>query len=448
MPARLYNRQGIDTVGRLPRLHLLPDRACQNASVRVLIVTSGSVGDVAPYTGLGGRLRDAGHAVTIATHAPFREMIVASGLAFTPLPGDLREILPQAHGQDGTTSGTSPRALLRLAKIARPLVAELGTGIVDAVATTRPEVVLLSTVVAPLGYQVAQAANLPWAGVFPQPLHPTAAFGSVLIGGRSFGGMANLAVGRLFEAAARPLYAGPVRELRRRLGLAPASMRTLQSAQQKQWPTFHGFSEAVVPRPPDWPPALRVTGYWWPPRRASWQPPPELVAFLQAGPPPVFIGFGSMAPGRGALLATPILDAVRQAGVRAIVQAGWSGLDVGAHDDILSVGELPHDWLFPQVAAVVHHAGAGTTAAGLRAGVPAVAVPVLADQPFWGRRLHRLGAAPPPIPLSSLTADRLAAALRAVTTNPHYAARAEAIAARLAGEDGAAPILTWLSTLP
>ncbi|HEY0531638.1 MAG TPA: glycosyltransferase [Actinoplanes sp.] len=416
--------------------------------MRVLIVTSGSMGDVAPYTGLGGRLRDAGHEVTVATHESFRAAITATGLGFHPIPGDMRHILPSARGQDGVSSGTGPRALARLLKIAGPLVSSLGAGIAGAVRDVRPGAVLLSTVVAPLGYQIADAFDVPWAGVFLQPVHPTREFGSVLVGGRSFGPWGNLALGRLVDLSARPLYAGPIRALRRDLGLPPASMRSLQAWQQSRYPTFHGFSPAVVPRPADWPSPLHVTGYWWPARPAGWSPPAELVDFLAAGPRPVFIGFGSMAPGHGSRLADPVLAAIRRAGVRAVVQAGWSGLDVGADDDVITVRELPHDWLFPQVAAVVHHSGAGTTAAGLRAGVPAVPVPVLADQPFWARRLTELGTSPGPLPLSSLTADRLAAALRAVTTDPHYAARATAIAARLSIEDGARPVVEWLAKLP
>jgi sterol 3beta-glucosyltransferase len=416
--------------------------------VRVLIVTSGSMGDVAPYTGLGRRLQETGHEVTVATHEPFRAAITATGLGFHPIPGDMRELLPHARGQDGVTSGTGPRALARLVEIAGPLVSSLGAGITGAASAVRPEAVLLSTVVAPLGYQIAYAFDVPWAGAFLQPVHPTREFGSVLVGGRSYGPWGNLALGHLIDLSARPLYAGPIRALRTSLGLPPASMRALQAWQQSRYPTFHGFSPSVVPRPADWPAELRVTGYWWPAHPAGWTPPAELTEFLAAGPRPVFIGFGSMAPGHGARLAGPVLAAIRQAGVRAVVQAGWSGLDVGADDDVLTVGELPHDWLFPQVAAVVHHAGAGTTAAALRAGAPAVPVPVLADQPFWARRVTELGTSPGPLPLSALTADRLAAALRKVTTNPHYAARAAALAARLDTEDGARPIADWLAKLP
>ncbi|MFI5495664.1 glycosyltransferase [Actinoplanes sp. NPDC051859] len=410
--------------------------------MRVLIVTSGSTGDVAPYTGLGARLQAAGHDVTVATHEHFRDQVA---LPFVPLPGDLREILPQAHGQDGRGSGTGPRALVQLLRIARPLVAELGAGIAASVRETQPDVVLLSTVVAPLGYQVAEAAGIGCAGVFLQPIHPTGAFGPVLLGGRSAGPLGNLLSGRLAEAAARPLYRGPVRELRSRLGLPRRSLSRLQHDQRHRWPTFHGFSPVVVPRPSDWPASQEVVGYWWPARPPGWTPPPELSAFLAAGPPPVFVGFGSMAPGHGDRLSGLVRAAIRQTGRRAIVQAGWSGLrGAGDDPDVLSIGPVPHDWLFPQLAAVVHHAGAGTTAAGLRAGVPAVPVPVLADQPFWARRLHDLGVSPAPIPLSRLRADRLAAALTAVTTQPAFAQRAQTIAQRLAAEDGAARIITWL----
>src|SRR5690349_10352623 len=136
--------------------------------MRVLIVTSGSTGDVAPYTGLGARLRDAGHEVTLATHAGFADAVAATGLPFRPLPGDLRALVPRARGQDGRSSGTGPRALAGLARLARPLIAELGDGIAAAAADTHAEVLLLSTVVAPLGYQVAEAGGLPWAGVFLQ----------------------------------------------------------------------------------------------------------------------------------------------------------------------------------------------------------------------------------------------------------------------------------------
>ena len=405
--------------------------------MRVLIVTSGSMGDVAPYTGLGAGLRAAGHEVTLAAHEPFRSYVAGAGLGFEPLAGDLRGTLANALG------GAGPRALARQFRLARPLIASLGTGIVDAADSARPEVMLLSTMVAPLGYQVAEAYGVRRAGVFLQPVHPTGEFGSVLFGGRSLGAAGNRLAGLAATRGIEPLYAGPVRDLRLRLGLPRGRLASLRRAQEFAAPTFHGYSPAVLPRPADWPAPLRVTGFWWPAPDPSWQPPAALSAFLASGPRPVFVGFGSMAPGQGERLGSIVSAAVRRAGVRAVVQAGWSGLAAGG-EHVLTIGEAPHSWLFPRMAAVVHHAGAGTAAAGLRAAVPAVAVPVLADQPFWARRLHHLGVSPAPIPMPALDADSLAAALRQVTSNPHYAARAQALSARITAEDGVAPILDWI----
>jgi UDP:flavonoid glycosyltransferase YjiC (YdhE family) len=393
------------------------------------------MGDVAPYTGLATRIREAGHHVTIATHEPFRGLTTSRGLDFVPIPGDLRGALEQ------TVDGGGPRALARMFTLARPLVAQLGAGIVRAVDEARPDAMLLSTLVAPLGYQVADAREVRRAGVFLQPVHPSRELGPVLTGGRSFGPLGNLAVSHLTFRVTERLYARTIHELRRELRLPAASLARLRARQEFQEPTFHGFSPAVVPRPADWHPSLRVTGYWWPSASAEHTRNERLTAFL-TGEKPVFIGFGSMAPGRGPKMAETVVRAVRKAGVRAVLQAGWSGMATTDSDDLLSIGEVPHEWLFPRVSAVVHHAGAGTTAAGLRAGVPAVAVPHVADQPFWARRLHRLGIAPAPIPL---TADAVAAALREVTSNPHYAARAQALSARIREEDGAAPVLNWLA---
>jgi len=208
---------------------------------------------------------------------------------------------------------------------------------------------------------------------------------------------------------------------------------------------FHGFSPLVVPRPGDWPSRVEVAGYWWPARPDGWQPPAELADFLAAGPPPVFLGFGSMAPGQGERLSKLVAAAVKRAGVRAVVQAGWAELS-GCGADVLAIGDVPHDWLFPRTAAVVHHAGAGTTAAGLRAGVPAVPVPVMADQPFWASRLYELGVAPRPLPFQDLTAEALAAAITACLSEPAHRRRAAELARGIAAEDGAARVLAHIGS--
>ena len=185
------------------------------------------------------------------------------------------------------------------------------------------------------------------------------------------------------------------------------------------------------------------------PSPATWTPPPELEAFLAAGPPPAFAGLGSMTPENAARLSGLIAEAARQAGTRVVIQAGRAGLT--QHEDppgqSILIGDVPHDWLFPRMAALVHHAGAGTTAAGLRAGVPAIGVPMIGDQPFWAARLAALGTGPRPIALRRLTASALAAALRDATGGSSYLDRARALATRIAGEDGARPVIEALSRL-
>ncbi|GAA5198792.1 glycosyltransferase [Rugosimonospora acidiphila] len=415
--------------------------------MRVLIATAGSMGDVAPYTGVGARLRDAGHQVTIAAHESFAEVVAGAGLDLLPLSGDVREIQASARGRALFRRGAGPRGAFELARLARQQVWGLVDGMMS-IAERRPDVLLLATTTAPLGYQVAQALGVPSAGLFLQPVDPTGDFPPVTAGAYRLGGrLANRAAGALTRTVARRVFDRPVRLLRARLGLPPESLAALDVRQRRQrWPILHGYSPAVVPRPDDWRPGLDVVGYWWPARPLGWRPPADLVDFLAAGPPPVFIGFGSMAGGYSSWLAGVVAGALRRAGVRGLVQSGWAGLTVTG-GDVMTIGPVPHDWLFPRVAAVVHHAGAGTTAAGLRAGVPAVPVPMIADQAFWAGRLTGLGVAPTAIPVARLTEGRLAAAIAAAVGAPAYRQRAGRIAALLAAEDGAGAVVAAVDEL-
>jgi sterol 3beta-glucosyltransferase len=204
-------------------------------------------------------------------------------------------------------------------------------------------------------------------------------------------------------------------------------------------PLLYGFSPHVVPRPADWPPNHHVTGYWFLDPDDGWQPPADLAAFLAAGPPPVYIGFGSMANRDPAEAAQIMLDALAQSGQRGVIASGWGGLTPSdLPDRVHMLSSIPHSWLFPRMAAVVHHGGAGTTAAGLRAGVPSIIVPFFGDQPFWGRRVAELGVGPVPIPRRKLTASALADAITRAVTDPAMRARAAALGEQIRAEDGIA----------
>ncbi|MGB8407886.1 MAG: glycosyltransferase, partial [Mycobacterium sp.] len=245
------------------------------------------------------------------------------------------------------------------------------------------------------------------------------------------------------------LYGGVISDFRRQLGLPRASAHRLrQQRTDAQWPVLHGYSPLVAPRPPDWRPGLDVTGYWWPASTGTWEPPADLTAFLAAGPAPVFVGFGSMitSAARAEQLSDTIRSAAQLAGVRVIVQAGWTNLHV-ADDQTLTIGEAPHDWLFPRVAAVAHHCGAGTTAAGIRAGVPTIALPAYGDGPFWAGRITALGACAATINQHKLTPGRLAEAMRVAVGDTRLRDNARRLGALVGAEDGAAQVISAINTL-
>ena len=210
-------------------------------------------------------------------------------------------------------------------------------------------------------------------------------------------------------------------------------------------PVLYAYSEAVTPRPTSWPAWYCQTGYWYLPPPAlthtshtsGWKPPADLVAFIEQGSRPIYIGFGSMVDENSQGLTDLIINATRMAGVRAVLHTGWAGLSQKERPDhLFFCDSLPHDWLFPQMGAVVHHGGAGTTAAGLKAGVPNIVVPFFADQFYWGDRVTALGCGPAPLPRKKLTAKKLADAIVTTQKSEVMQAKAADIGSKLQKEDG------------
>jgi sterol 3beta-glucosyltransferase len=202
-------------------------------------------------------------------------------------------------------------------------------------------------------------------------------------------------------------------------------------------PILYAYSPAVLPAPASWGSRARVTGYWFLDPPASWKPPEDLVRFVEAGPPPVFVGFGSMLGKRAnqvALEATRALGALGQRSILAFPEGVLEGADLPP--DAHLAGDIPHSWLFPKMAAVVHHGGAGTTGAALRAGRPSVVVPLTADQAFWARRVSRLRAGPPPLSASRLTSANLAAAIHTALEDRSVETHARELGRQIAAEDG------------
>ncbi|MCX5044904.1 glycosyltransferase [Aldersonia sp. NBC_00410] len=401
---------------------------------QIVIAAFGTRGDVAPLTGLGVRLRERiGGDVAVAAQHPYEQMVTAAGLEFRLLPKDTEQATRESAYGQAVVDG----ARMRPSKDVLAQMRDDLTGVGEAMATTAADADLLlfeGPIGSLLGYHVAEALDIPSIGAFFQPVSATEEFAPPPLTARSFGSWGNRMAWRL-GGVGEKVYTPLIDSLRATLDLAPQSRRTYQRRRDETWPVLYGFSQHVVPRPADWRAGLDVTGYWWPVDDPAWQPPSEVVDFLQAGPPPVFVGLGSTATARSEELSAMIVAALRKAGVRGMVQSGWAHL-YGDGTDIITVGDIPHAWLFPQMAAVVQHCGAGTTAAALRAGVPSIPVTGIMDQPFWARRLHALGAATAPLRRTTLTVEDLTDAITTALHDPRYAERAQHVSQLLVDEDG------------
>ena len=409
--------------------------------MRITILTAGSRGDVQPYVALGAGFQAAGHRVRLATHEDFKSLIDAHGLEFAALPGDPRALLQTAEGHQLLGSGGNPfRLVKQFVRLAEPLAHKsLALGL----QACQDSDAIIFSIAGCFGHWIAQQMGIPSCAAYYSPLTPswhiTSPVFPPLWPRLPLAGLYNRLTFSLGGGLLWAPLAGPVNRARRDvLGLPPLSMwsppwRNLGPGH----PYLYGYSPIVLPKPPDWGEDEYVTGYWFLRHAKDWEPPHKLVDFLKSGPAPVYIGFGSMNNRNAAQVTDVVVNALKKARQRGILMTGWGGLaDAHLPDEILPIESVPHDWLFPRVAAVVHHGGAGTTAAGLRAGVPAVIVPFMSDQPMWARRVFKLGVGPRPIRRRRLTVARLAEALERAVTDRDMRARARDLGRIIRAEDG------------
>ncbi|GAB4115301.1 MAG: glycosyltransferase [Roseiflexaceae bacterium] len=401
--------------------------------MKILIVTVGSRGDVQPYLALAVGLQAAGHHVRLATLSDFREFIGSYGVPFAPLRGEFLALLQTAEGRAALVGKGN---IWKLIQEVQPLYRNM---LDDAWEASADADLVIYHPKAMSGYSIAEKRQIPGILALPLPLFsPTHAFPSPILPVADLGGWLNKASHHLVTNLASSSVRATVNRWRHeRLQLGP--IKDELQLRGQPIPRLYGYSQHVLPTPSDWDAASIATGYWFLERQADWQPSAELSAFLRAGPAPIYIGFGSMPAQDAAAKTTLVIEAIRRCGQRALLASGWGGLQAQSlPSDVMLIDSAPHDWLFPQMAAVVHHGGAGTTAAGLRAGVPSVICPFFGDQPFWGRRVAELGAGPEPIPQQRLTAERLTQAITNAITIPSIRQAAQVLSRRIAQEDGIA----------
>lgn len=406
--------------------------------MRITIHTLGTRGDTQPYLALANRLRIRGHEVLLIAPAQFAESAQSAGVAFAPLPAEFLALLdsPEAKSVIGR-SGTGFGAGFKLIKHYRHLMRGLLDAEWEAARAFRPDAIVFHPkalgaphIAAKLGIPHFLASPLPGytpTSAFPTPILPFSSLGpfnrmshALMINGGNF----------IFSKTVRQWH----KEV---LGLS-ASSKPAQPVG-----TLYGYSPQIIPKPSDWGPDVAVTGYWFLDTE-DWHPDAELAAFLEAGEPPVYVGFGSMPGFDPEQLSGMVIEGLRRAGKRGLLATVGGALDRAApsHDHYVIAG-APHDRLFPLMHGVLHHGGAGTTGAGLRAGKPTAVCPFLGDQPFWARRVVDLGVGPKPLDKRKMTADDLAAAFRAMD-DPAMRARAAGLGESIRAEDGTKTAVTFI----
>jgi UDP:flavonoid glycosyltransferase YjiC (YdhE family) len=388
---------------------------------------------------LGIGLREAGHSVCVATHRHFEAAIREHGLDFSPVEGNPRETVESELGQKWLAAGKNPVAFTKhMVDLMEPMMVR---GTADCLSACRDADLVLYSILGWLGtHSVIEKLGIRGYAAFLQPTAPTKHFPSFAFPiHANLGAMHNRLTYAVGEQMFWLLFRGSMNQARREvLDLPKLPLRSQAGALRKlDLPMFNGYSPTVLPKPPDWPDSVHVTGYWFLDQQTAWDPPEALVEFLDAGPPPVYVGFGSMHARNAEQFTATVVEALSRAGLRGIILSGWGALThTNLPDHIFAVESVPHDWLFPRVAAVVHHGGAGTTAAGLRSGVPSIVIPFFGDQYFWGSRVAALGAGPKPIPVKRLTTARLERAVRDAVSNPQMQERARIVGGKIRAEQG------------
>jgi sterol 3beta-glucosyltransferase len=406
----------------------------------IAIIALGSRGDVQPYIALGKGLKAAGYSVRLVTHENFAGLVSSHGLEFWPVKGNVQEFMETPKMRELLEKGNFLTINAYAAKAAQEAAIDWAEGVLAACQGVN----LLIAGVGGLfvGLAIAEKLKVKLLQAYIFPFTPTATFPAILLPQAisRLGGCVNRLTHQLFR---QMMWQGsrPGDRLAREqvLGVPIAPFfGPYKSDYCRCYPIVYGFSPLIIPKPLDWR-HTRITGYWYLDAAPNWEPPTALLDFLDQGEPPVYVGFGSMGSRNPEATADLVLQAIKRTGQRAILQSGWGGLSTATlPETVFVVDSIAHSWLFSRVAVVVHHGGAGTTAAGLRAGVPSIVIPFFGDQSFWGQRVAELGVGLKPIPHKQLTVERLAKAIHRAMTDRAMRQRAADLGAKIQSEDGIA----------
>jgi sterol 3beta-glucosyltransferase len=393
--------------------------------MHITILALGSRGDVQPYATLGNGLKSAGHQVRFITFESFAALVAENKLDFHPIQGNAQALVAKG--------GADMLGLMRsFSSLAAGYARDL-----SAPQLSETDLIINQLPAGLYGFDLAEKYGVPMAQVAVIPLARTKTFPLMGFPKLPLPGY-NKATYYLGEQMAWQMFRTVINRWRKQtLRLHPLPPTGyFEQLGTRQIPIVNRFSQHVVSRPADWNEHIHMTGYWFPENK-YWQPPSDLSAFIESGNPPVFIGFGSMPIKDPQRTTNIILEALKQTGQRGILHMGWGGLgNQSLPDNVFKIDYAPYDWLFPRMAMTIHHGGSGTTAFGLRSGIPSCAVSFVFDQHYWGERIAELGVGPKPIRYKELTVERLQKAIHFGIDNSQIRQKAVELGKKIRAENG------------
>jgi UDP:flavonoid glycosyltransferase YjiC (YdhE family) len=408
------------------------------APLRIIILTIGSRGDVQPTLALGRALAADGHTVTIGTHAEFEDFVTKAGLAHVTLAGDPKALMNLCVSNGMFTPSFVREALANFGAF----IDDLMRTAFKAVQETRAELIIQAPTVF-AGAHISEALRVPLINWFTMPHTPTSRFPHPFaVASVGLGAAYNYLTFTAVQQALWQPLAGRINRFREEIGLRALS-RIEGPLVNDNVPIIYCFSRHLVPKPADWSSSVHVTGFFFDKPAANaapYTPPKTLADFLSAGDAPIYVGFGSITGINDVdAFFDKVVRAIEQTQQRCILLTGWANLGANRQlsERIHVLESVPHDWLFPQCSVIVSHGGAGTLAAGLRAGKPAVTVAFFADQFFWGQRVVELGVGHT-MAAADLSAHKLGDAISDAVENSELRRRAATLGAMIANENGVA----------
>ncbi|XP_018826962.1 sterol 3-beta-glucosyltransferase UGT80A2-like [Juglans regia] len=406
--------------------------------LQIVMLIVGTRGDVQPFVAIGKCLQGCGHRVRLATHANFKDFVLTAGLEFFPLGGDPKVLA----GYMVKNKGFLPSDPSEIS-IQRNQIKEIIFSLLPACMESDPDSKIpfkADAIIAnPPAYghtHVAEALKVPLHVFFTMPWTPTSEFPHPLSRVRQ-----QILYRLSYQIVDTMVWLG-IRDIinefrKKKLGIRPVTYLSGSYSSPPDVPYGYIWSPQLVPKPKDWGPNIDVVGFCFLDLASNYQPADSLVKWLEAGKEPIYIGFGSLPIQNPEEMTGIIIEALEITQQRGIISKGWGGLGNLAEPKkfVYLLDNCPHDWLFQRCIAVVHHGGAGTTAAGLKAACPTTIIPFFGDQPFWGERVCARGVGPAPIPVDELTRDKLVDAIRFML-DPKVKERSVEIAKAMENEDG------------